>query len=167
MVALVIVEHFMSPLEESVLNQPEIKPYMISIINGWNQSREVDQLEESRLTREINRNKAHKANDASSWWWTDCMMMWLHEICLVYLPLQLFAQKHWFSLFFYENVTNGPTDGQTDGRTDGPTDGRTDRPCYRDARTHLTVAPSRPKKNALPTDRPTERPTIRTTDILL
>ena len=30
------------------------------------------------------KNKAHKANDASSWWWNDCMMMWLHEIRLVY-----------------------------------------------------------------------------------
>ena len=25
-------------------------------------------------------NKAHNANDASSWWWNDCMMVWLHEI---------------------------------------------------------------------------------------
>ena len=34
MVALVIVEHFMSPLEKSVYNQPEIEPYIISVING-------------------------------------------------------------------------------------------------------------------------------------
>ena len=28
------------------------------------------------------RNKAHKANDASSWWWNDCVMTWLHQILL-------------------------------------------------------------------------------------
>ena len=28
-------------------------------------------------------NKAHKANDASSWLWNDCMMIWLHDIRLV------------------------------------------------------------------------------------
>ena len=39
------------------------------------------------------RNKAHKANDASSSWWNDCMIIWLHEIRLVYLLLQLFARK--------------------------------------------------------------------------
>ena len=60
-------------------------------------------------------NKAHKANDASSWWWNDCTMMWLHEICLVYLLLQLFARKLWFSLFF---TKAWPTDRRTDGRTD-------------------------------------------------
>ncbi len=38
-------------------------------------------------------NKAHKANDASSWWWNECMMMWLHDIRLVYLLLQVFARK--------------------------------------------------------------------------
>ena len=68
-------------------------------------------------------NKAHKANDASSWWLNDCMMMWLHEICLVYLPLQLFAQKEWFSLFF---TKTSPTDARTDRATDRPTDQRTD-----------------------------------------
>ena len=74
------------------------------------------------------------ANGASSWWWNDCMMMWLHEICLVYLLLQLFAWKYWFSLFF---TKAWPTDGRTDRPTDRWTDQRTGKPGYRDARTHL------------------------------
>ena len=58
------------------------------------------------------KNKAHKANDASSWWWNDCMMMWLQEIHLVYLLLQLFAQKYRFFLFFTKaRPTDRPTDG--------------------------------------------------------
>ena len=73
-------------------------------------------------------NKAHKAKDASSWWWNDCMMMWLHEIRLGYLLLQLYARKWWFSLFFTKALpTHGPTDRPTDRRTDP----------FIDARTHL------------------------------
>ena len=47
----------------------------------------------------------------------DVMTMWLHEIRLEYLLLQLFAQKMIIFLVFYESVT----DGRTDRRTDGPT----------------------------------------------
>ena len=69
----------------------------------------------------------HKANDASSWWLNDCMMAWLHEICLVYLLLQLFARKWWFSIFFTKpSPTDGRTDGPTDRRTNRPTDQPTD-----------------------------------------
>ena len=56
--------------------------------------------------------------------------MWLHQIRLVYLPLQLFARKYWFSLFFTKT-------SPMDGRTDWPTDRPTDIPGYRDARMHL------------------------------
>ena len=63
--------------------------------------------------------------------------MWLHEIRLVYLLLQSFARKYWFSLFFTKA-------SPTDGRTDRPTDGRTDMPGYRDARTHLKTTSSSP-----------------------
>ena len=58
-------------------------------------------------------NKAHDANDASSWW---------HDYRIMLI-----------SLVFDESVTDQPTDRPTDR----PTDGRTDRPGYRDARTHL------------------------------
>ena len=70
--------------------------------------------------------KAHKANNVSSWWWDDCMVMWLHETLS-------FAIK----IIYFPVFNESDIDGATDGRTDGPTDGRTDRPSYRDARTHL------------------------------
>ena len=38
-------------------------------------------------------NKAHTANDASSRWWNDCMMMWLYEIRLVYLLYNFLLKK--------------------------------------------------------------------------
>jgi len=79
------------------------------------------------------KNKAHKANDASSWWWNDCMMMWLHETSLIAIKIIDFP-------VFDESVTNG--------RTDRPTDGRTDRPSYRDARTHLKTCAYRRLKNS-------------------
>ena len=82
-----------------------------------------------RYVLRIYGNKAHKANYASSWWWNDCIMMWLHEIRLEYLLLQLVAQKWWFSLFF---MKASPTNQRTDGPTNGRTDGRTDRPSYID-----------------------------------
>ena len=55
-------------------------------------------------------NKAHKANDASSWWWNDCMMMWLHDTSLFVIKIIDFPVLH-------ESVTDGPTDGPTDGQT--------------------------------------------------
>ena len=67
---------------------------------------------------------------------------------ILYLLLQLFAWKCWFSLFLTkawrtnrrtDRRTDGRTDGWTDRRTDVWTDRRTDRPSYRDARTHQKI----------------------------
>ena len=78
----------------------------------------------------VHPNKAHNANDASSWQWMDRMMTWLHEILdlinhlLETIDFPCFWQKR-------DRPTNQPMDG--------PTDGQTDRPSYRDARTHLKM----------------------------
>ena len=112
----------------------------------------------------ITLNKAHKANDASSWWHNDCMVTWLHEIILDLLWLWLVQI----------DIPGCITDRSMDWQTDGPVDrlielrrfskrasytsydnillknvdfpcfwrkrdGRTDRP-YRDAKTHLKSA---------------------------
>ena len=95
---------------------------------------------------QLSRNRAHKANNASSWWHNDCMTTWLlkdwltirpsyrdakmHLEGLVFLLWLYFTRKCWFSLFWTKAW-------QTDGRIDQWTDWRTDRPGYRDARTHV------------------------------
>ena len=62
----------------------------------------------------FNGNKAHTANDASSWWWNDCMMIRLQETSFFTIKIIDFP-------VFDESVTNGPTDGRTDGPMDGQT----------------------------------------------
>ena len=81
-------------------------------------------------------NKAHKANDASSWWWNDCMMMWLHETSLSVIKIINFP-------VFNKSVTDGQTDGWTNGQIDRRTDRRKDRPSYRDARTQKEWQPDK------------------------
>ena len=58
-------------------------------------------------------HKAHKANDASSWWWNDCMMMLSYNSSWLTLLKSIFTEV-W--------------------RTDWCTDRWMDRPSYRDAR---------------------------------
>ena len=57
-------------------------------------------------------NKAHKANDASSWWHNDCMVTWLHEIILDLLWLWLVQI----------DIHGCATDRSMDWQTDGPVD---------------------------------------------
>ena len=57
-------------------------------------------------------NKAHKANDASSWWHNDCMVTWLHEIILDLLWLWL------VQLDIHGCATDRSMDWQTDGLVD-------------------------------------------------
>ena len=53
-------------------------------------------------------NKAHRANDASSRWWNDCMMMWLYEI----VPDLTFDSLKNVDFYWYSQKwqTNGPVD---------------------------------------------------------
>ena len=96
-------------------------------------------------------NKAHEANDASSWWWNDCMMT------------SISGNSHWYS--------------HCDRRTDGLTDWWTDGLSYRDALMHLVSLVNLlwhlfARKywfplfftKAWPTDRPTNGPTDGQTD---
>ena len=48
---------------------------------------EINELKNKTMTGW--RNKAHKANDASSWWHDNCMVTWLHESILDLLWLWL------------------------------------------------------------------------------
>ena len=69
---------------------------------------------------EVEANKAHKANDASSWQWMDRMMTWLHEILDSFNYLFEIIDFHCFW-----RKRHRPTDGLTDRRTERPTDGQT------------------------------------------
>ena len=109
------------------------------------------------------------ANDASSWWWNDCMMTWC-DYMIFFLSYSSFDLLKWYSRE-PDRLIDGLTDRWKDRpsykdahdassepsilplsticskiliscfwrKRDRPTDGRTDRPGYRDARTHLIM----------------------------